>query len=72
MSKNDIAKMSVKERVALMEALWASFDNGEAYPVPEWHEAVLKQRAEHKDEDFTPFSEAKKEIYEALNAYRNS
>jgi len=72
MSQNDIAKMSVEERVALMEALWASFDDGEAYPVPQWHEEILKQRAAYKEEDLIPFSEAKKEIHEALNAYRNS
>jgi len=39
MSRNEIAKMSVEESVALMEELWASFDrNSLEYPVPDWYE----------------------------------
>jgi len=73
MSRNEISKMSVSERVALMEELWASFDRDDLeYPVPHWHEKVLEERVNSKDEDFIPFEEAKQSLYEELNAYRNS
>jgi len=73
MSRDEISKMSVEERVALMEELWASFDRDSLeYPVPNWHEGVLEQRVEKDESHFIPFSEAKKSLYEALNAYRDS
>ena len=71
MSKNEIAKMSVEERIALMEELWASFDRDDLeYPVPAWHEKILEERSQQKK--FIPFEEAKKNLHEALNAYRDS
>ena len=70
MSRNEIANMSVEERVRLMEEIWASFDrNDEEYPVPAWHEDILKERANSAYEDFVPFDEAKKRLRAALNAY---
>ena len=73
MSRNDIAKMSVEERVALMEELWASFDRDNLeYPVPAWHEKVLEERANKDDSHFLSFDEVKKSLYEELNAYKNS
>ncbi len=70
MSRNEISNMSVQERVQLMEEIWASFDrNDEEYPVPAWHEDVLKERENRTDEDFVPFDEAKKRLRAALNAY---
>ncbi len=73
MSRNDIVKMSVQERVALMEEIWASFeqDNLE-YPTPSWHEKVLKDREEKEESHFIAFDEAKKHLSEALHAYKNS
>lgn len=68
MSRNEIAKMSVEERVALMEELWASFDrDGLEYPMPDWHEKILAQRADSKDEDFISLDEVKKSLQEELN-----
>jgi len=68
MSRNDIAKMSVEERVALMEELWASFDRDNLeYPVPAWHEKVLEERANSKDEDFISLAEVKKSLQAELN-----
>ena len=68
MSRNDIAKMSVEERVALMEELWASFDRDDLeYPVPAWHEKVLEERANSKDEDFISLAEVKKSLQAELN-----
>ena len=73
MSKNDIAKMGVEERVALMEELWASFDRDSLeYPVPVWHEKVLNERSEKDENHFIPLEEVKKNLQKELNAYRNS
>ena len=45
MSLNDINKMSVAERMYLMEQLWDSFkQNEEALVTPAWHEDILTER----------------------------
>jgi len=68
MSRNEIAKMSVEERVALMEELWVSFDRDDlVYPVPDWHEKILDERADSKDEDFLPLDDVKKYLQSKLN-----
>jgi putative addiction module component (TIGR02574 family) len=68
MSRNEIAKMSVEERVALMEELWSSFDrDGIEYPAPAWHEKILDERANSKDEDFLPLDDVKKYLQSKLN-----
>jgi len=68
MSRNEIAKMSVAERVALMEELWASFDRDDLeYPAPAWHEKVLEERANSKDEDFISLTEVKKSLQSELH-----
>jgi len=73
MSRNEIAKMSVEERLVLMEELWASFDHDNLeYPVPTWHEAVLKQRANSDRSRFISFDEIKKNLQKELDAYKNS
>ena len=73
MSRNDIANMSVEERVALMEELWASFDRDNLeHPVPAWHEEILTQREKQTHHHFIPLEEVKQNMREALNAYRNS
>ena len=73
MSRNEIAKMTVEERVALMEELWASFDRDELeYPVPAWHEEVLAKRAQKDESHFIPFEEVKLNLRKELDAYRNS
>jgi hypothetical protein len=73
MSNNDIANMSILERVSLMEELWSSFEkDGLEYPTPKWHEEILNQRASKDSSHFISFDEAKKSLYEDLNAYRNT
>ena len=73
MSKNNIANMSIEERVALMEELWASFDRDSLeYPVPAWHEEVLQQRMQQEEKNFIPLDKVKQNLREALNAYRDS
>ena len=68
MSRNEISNMSVEERVALMEELWASFDRDDLeYPVPAWHEKILEERANSKDEDFISLDEVKKSLEAELN-----
>ncbi len=73
MSRNDIADMSVSERLQLMEEIWTSFDRENIdIPTPLWHEEVLNERAKKDDSHFIPFEEAKQKLYEELNAYKNS
>jgi len=68
MSRNEISKMTVEERVALMEELWASFDRDNLeYPVPAWHEKVLLERENSKEEDFLSLAEVKKSLQAELN-----
>jgi len=68
MSRNDIAKMSVEERVALMEELWASFDRDSLeYPVPVWHKKILEERADSRDEDFISLDEVRESLQAELN-----
>jgi hypothetical protein len=73
MSSNDIAKMSIAERVSLMEELWASFEKDDLqYPTPKWHKDILEQREQKDNSHFLSFDDAKKTLYEDLNAYRDS
>ncbi len=73
MSRNDIAEMSVEERIALMEELWVSFERDDLeYPMPKWHEDVLDQRANRTDENFISFDKVKHHIKSQLDAYRDS
>jgi len=73
MSRHEIAKMSVEERVALMEELWASFDrDGLDHPVPAWHEEVLAKRTQKDESHFIPLEEVKLNLRKELDAYRNS
>ena len=68
MSRNEISKMTVEERVALMEELWASFDRDDLeYPVPAWHEKVLLERENSKEEDFLSLAEVKKSLQAELH-----
>jgi hypothetical protein len=68
MSRNEISKMSIEERIALMEELWASFDRDDLeYPVPQWHEKVLRERAESKEEDFLTLDEVKAYLQSKLH-----
>ena len=73
MSRNEISKMSVEERIALMEELWASFDRDDLeYPVPQWHQAILEKRINKENKQFTSLNEMKDLLQKELNAYRNS
>jgi len=63
MTAAEISKMSMLERVQMMEALWASFEDS---PVdrefPSWHEPVLAERKElitSGNARFLPLSELK-------------
>ena len=45
MTTVDVKKMSVAERLELMERLWESLErSGEEIPSPAWHAEVLAQR----------------------------
>jgi len=70
MSRNEIANMSVEERIRLMEEIWASFEqNGEEYPAPEWHEKVLREREDADESRFLPFEEVRRRLQAELDAY---
>jgi putative addiction module component (TIGR02574 family) len=41
----DLAKLSVDERLELMDELWASLQpDADALPMPEWHAAEIRRR----------------------------
>jgi len=45
MQAQQIANMSAAQKIALMEALWDSFDNKSEYiPSPNWHGEILSER----------------------------
>lgn len=43
MNEADFSRMSIDERLRMMESLWASFDQA-SIPSPGWHGDVLAQR----------------------------
>jgi len=45
MQAEQIANMSTTQKIALMEALWDSFENkSEHIPSPDWHGEILSER----------------------------
>lgn len=42
-AESEILKMSVQERLDLMELIWTSLDSDDI-PVPHWHEEILEAR----------------------------
>ena len=66
MSRLPLDKMTVEEKVALMEELWADLCNRSEYdPSPAWHAAVLAERIEavkRGDEEILDWEEAKARI----------
>ncbi len=50
LAEEEIQRMTPAERLSAMEQLWESFaKEGLDYPSPDWHGAVLKERAEKID-----------------------
>lgn len=43
---DQISKMTIRERVVVMELLWGSFSkDGIDYPSPDWHTRILAERS---------------------------
>ena len=66
----DLKAMTVPEKLDLMEAIWADLSQDEKnIPSPEWHELVLKERAEkfkRGEEKSIPWEEAKQQLLREL------
>jgi len=66
----DIQRMSVAEKLEVMEAIWSDLiKNESSIPVPEWHKQILdsRRRAYERGEiGYTPWEEAKAEIRRRL------
>jgi Putative addiction module component len=66
----DIEKMTFKEKLRAMEALWADLSRNEQnIDSPAWHEDVLKereQRVKSGQERFESWEEAKRELRQRL------
>jgi putative addiction module component (TIGR02574 family) len=67
MTRTDLAKMPISEKIQLMESLWESLssDAGAASVVPAWHGDVLAKRAEQIDqgeESVSAWGDAKQRI----------
>ncbi|MGR3985293.1 MAG: addiction module protein [Gammaproteobacteria bacterium] len=63
-----LKKMSVEEKLQLMEALWADLRAGASTP-PRWHGEILAARAsavERGEERFVDWEAAKKSLHEKL------
>lgn len=72
MSKNDIANMSVAQKIELMEEIWNSFENDEMIVSPSWHKDALQNR-EHDinngEANFSPLNEVKERLQNIANDY---
>ena len=64
MQTADIAKLSLAERLAAMEALWDSLSHDPNHePSPAWHAAVLEQRRRELGQGRAiPWDEAKQHL----------
>jgi putative addiction module component (TIGR02574 family) len=60
----DLEKLSIEERLKLMEMLWASLgDKRDSMPSPDWHEPVVEKRMQRMREQPSPGTPAE----DALN-----
>ncbi len=66
----EIGKMTLEEKLRVMEALWASLSRNEQdIPSPAWHQRVLEEREQHLksgQEKFVSWEDAKKELRDRL------
>ena len=66
----ELDKMTVAEKLRLMEAIWADLSRDESQTEsPKWHDAILREREEgikSGAEKFTDWESAKKELRDKL------
>ena len=53
-TESEILRMSVKDRLDLMEMIWTSLDSDDI-PVPHWHEEILEARMKKIEAGETTF-----------------
>lgn len=71
MSKNDIANMSVAQKMELMEEIWNSFESDQVVS-PSWHKEMLERREkgiENNTAHFSKLSEVKNRLQNIANDY---
>jgi putative addiction module component (TIGR02574 family) len=66
-------KMTVEEKLQLMEAIWADLSRDEAnIESPEWHKAALEERRlkeERGETSYIPWEQAKEELRRRINEH---
>ena len=70
----EILKMSVKERLDLMEMIWTSLDSDDI-PVPHWHEEILEARMkkiEAGEATFCTLDEVRQKLDDLKNERRQA
>ena len=66
MSVEELEKLSVDERLRMMEALWESLERTpKVLEVPDWHREILKERASKKEKLYS-FDEVKEHLHSEL------
>lgn len=74
LTESQVAKLSVDERMRLIEMIWSSFAPDDL-PVPDWHQDVIEQRLKRMRSDprpGTPWSEVREELRRSREANANS
>lgn len=70
MVEEQIKAFTTVEKLEAMEIIWESLSkNCEDLPIPEWHDAILKERrelVETGDAKYTDWAEAKKQILDRV------
>lgn len=64
LTEDQLSKLSVEERMKLIQMIWDSLKEDEV-PVPPWHEKILEQRLKRMEEDphpGIPWSEVKEQL----------
>lgn len=66
-----LSKMSTKEKIQVMEAIWDDLCKDEDnYASPSWHENILQEREEsikRGDDKFVDWEQAKKDIRDTIS-----
>jgi len=66
MTITEIAKMSAKERLQTMEAIWDSFSHDQIeVKSPEWHKDILSERRDKIEQgkaEFISFADLKSQV----------
>lgn len=64
--KEEIKKLPLNERIALLEEVWDDIAQTEELPVPEWHMQILNERIEaynKNPKDYITYENWKKKYF---------